>query len=104
VAIPAAGRLDVSLRHRINAGTLRVLVDGASVLEGGFAKKAIDPAKVTRWESVSIPAGTHAVSARVVGHKGKAYELGPVTLHVEPGVTSGLALVIRDGDLAIDTD
>jgi hypothetical protein len=98
----APGRLAVSLKHRINAGTLTVLVDGRALLVGDFSKRKLDPLKVSQWDPFQLAAGEHEIQARVDGGKGKAYTSPPHRLRVAAGATAPLKLVLRDGALELD--
>jgi hypothetical protein len=92
----------VSLKHRINAGTLTVFVDGRPALVGDFTKRKLDPVKVTHWDAIPVAAGEHEVQARVEGGKGKEYTSPRRTLRIGAGATAPLEIVLRDGALDLE--
>lgn len=97
----APGRLIVKLRHRINSGTLTLLVDGRPVLTGDFAKKKLVLSKVSEWEPVKIAEGRHKVTAKVVGGKGKQYRSAPLDVTMPAGGALSLIITMQEDRLEL---
>jgi hypothetical protein len=87
---PRIARTHVKLTHWTREGTLTLSVDGRTALERSFARGKA-PFRTHSWE-LSVPAGRHRVSARVVGAKGKVFEAEPIEAEFSPDVRRELRL------------
>jgi len=96
-----SGHVAVKLRHWINAGTLRVFVDGKPVLREEFSKRRLDPVKVSQWPAFAVEPGARQITAHVMGAKGKTYGSAPLSVQVEPDRSAQLEIRLKDDRLEL---
>ena len=88
--------ITISIKSTMRQGTLVVVLDDVAVFAEKFQKPLLVISQTSTWDPLLVPAGTHRLTAKVVGTK-KTYISKSYDLHVSP--TKGAALrFIMQGD------
>ena len=90
----------ISLKSSMREGNLVVVLDDKAVFSEKFQKPFWVISQTTKWEPLQIPAGTHRLTAKIIGAK-KTYFSKTYDLYVSPTKGSQLRFVMQGDKLTV---
>lgn len=85
---PAAGTIDVRLRHELSFGRLIVALNDRTVLSRPFPVPGDGSATVAH--RLSVPSGPHSVRVEILGTEGELFAEGTIIARIDPDRTARL--------------
>jgi serine/threonine protein kinase len=93
--------VSVSLTHRLRSGTLVVSLDGKPFFSERFSKSKLALMQTTTWDPFEAPAGSHKLSARVLGDNGKTYLSDPQSVELIRARRTGIRIGFKGDKLTL---
>jgi hypothetical protein len=90
----------ISLKSSMREGNLVVVLDDKAVFSEKFQKPFWVISQTTKWEPLQIPAGTHRLTAKIIGAK-KTYFSKTYDLYVSPTKGSALRFAMQGDKLTV---
>ena len=92
--------ITISLKSTLREGSLVVVLDDVAVFNEKFRKPLLIVSQTTQWDPLQVPAGTHRLTAKVIGAK-KTYFSKSYDLYVSPTKGSQLRFAMQGDKLTV---
>jgi len=92
--------ITISLKSTLREGSLVVVLDDVAVFNEKFRKPLLIISQTTQWDPLQVPAGTHRLTAKVIGAK-KTYFSKSYDLYVSPTKGSQLRFAMQGDKLTV---
>jgi len=90
----------ISLTSTLRQGNLVVVLDDVPIFNEKFRKPILLISQTTEWEPLQVAAGTHRISAKVLGTK-KTYFSKTYDLHLSRTKGAALRFVMQGDKLTV---